>query len=282
MKRLDYISWDEYFMGVAKLAARRSKDPSTQVGACIVSPENIIDLNLNDDDYIPPMDLTEVVTALGRNGASRFADEMIDFMQLTNLNRSEKYLTDAAKASGGSLYNIKRIIEDEDFRLQRIEQLIGEGNLRLAQELTQWGEDNDKITSKCEAILTRLNRFFGNDRLYDIFAQAPLADVDFRKWMTEGKVIIIRVPNGRGLGEHAVKTLVHWITLKTFMTRMLMSKAEQENGCFDRWRGPCGASVCMASETGGCGCYGGGGRYDLQRHHEEHHRQDHIPAWSGI
>ena len=42
MKRQDYISWDEYFMGVAKLAARRSKDPSTQVGACIVSPENII------------------------------------------------------------------------------------------------------------------------------------------------------------------------------------------------------------------------------------------------
>ena len=42
MKRKNYISWDEYFMGVAKLAARRSKDPSTQVGACIVSPENII------------------------------------------------------------------------------------------------------------------------------------------------------------------------------------------------------------------------------------------------
>jgi dCMP deaminase len=42
MKRKNYISWDEYFMGVAKLAAHRSKDPSTQVGACIVSPENII------------------------------------------------------------------------------------------------------------------------------------------------------------------------------------------------------------------------------------------------
>ena len=36
MKRKDYISWDEYFMGVALLAARRSKDPNTQVGACIV------------------------------------------------------------------------------------------------------------------------------------------------------------------------------------------------------------------------------------------------------
>ena len=42
MKRTDYINWDEYFMGVAMLAARRSKDPSTQVGACIVSPDNII------------------------------------------------------------------------------------------------------------------------------------------------------------------------------------------------------------------------------------------------
>ena len=41
-KRNDYISWDEYFMGVAKLAAMRSKDPSTQVGACIVSADNKI------------------------------------------------------------------------------------------------------------------------------------------------------------------------------------------------------------------------------------------------
>ena len=42
MKRQNYISWDEYFMGIAKLAALRSKDPSTQVGACIVSQDNII------------------------------------------------------------------------------------------------------------------------------------------------------------------------------------------------------------------------------------------------
>ena len=42
MKREDYISWDEYFMGIAMLAARRSKDPNTQVGACIVSQDNII------------------------------------------------------------------------------------------------------------------------------------------------------------------------------------------------------------------------------------------------
>jgi len=42
MKRTDYITWDEYFMGVAVLAAKRSKDPNTQVGACIVDENNVI------------------------------------------------------------------------------------------------------------------------------------------------------------------------------------------------------------------------------------------------
>lgn len=42
MKRKDYITWDEYFMGVSKLAGMRSKDPHTQVGACIVSDEHKI------------------------------------------------------------------------------------------------------------------------------------------------------------------------------------------------------------------------------------------------
>jgi len=59
-KRLDYISWDEYFMGVALLSARRSKDPSTQVGACIVNEQNkIVGAGYNglplgcDDDEFP-------------------------------------------------------------------------------------------------------------------------------------------------------------------------------------------------------------------------------------
>lgn len=42
MKRENYINWDEYFMGVALLASMRSKDPCTQVGACIVDAENHI------------------------------------------------------------------------------------------------------------------------------------------------------------------------------------------------------------------------------------------------
>ena len=41
-KRNNYINWDEYFMGIALLSAQRSKDPNSQVGACIVSDDNKI------------------------------------------------------------------------------------------------------------------------------------------------------------------------------------------------------------------------------------------------
>ena len=42
MKRNDYLSWEEYFMALALLSAERSKDPNTQVGACVVNAENKI------------------------------------------------------------------------------------------------------------------------------------------------------------------------------------------------------------------------------------------------
>ncbi|MCX8163054.1 MAG: dCMP deaminase family protein [Candidatus Micrarchaeota archaeon] len=59
-KRKDYISWDEYFMGIALLSAKRSKDPHTQVGACIVDKRNkIVGIGYNgfpigcSDDLLP-------------------------------------------------------------------------------------------------------------------------------------------------------------------------------------------------------------------------------------
>jgi len=60
LKRKDYISWDEYFMGIALLSGMRSKDPNTQVGACIVDKDNkIVGIGYNgfpigcSDDSLP-------------------------------------------------------------------------------------------------------------------------------------------------------------------------------------------------------------------------------------
>ena len=72
-KRKDYISWDEYFMAIAKLSAMRSKDPSTQVGACIVSDDNRI-------------------LSIGYNGAPNgFSDERFPWTREGN-NLETKYL----------------------------------------------------------------------------------------------------------------------------------------------------------------------------------------------
>lgn len=59
MKREGHISWDEYFMGIAILSGKRSKDPGTQVGACIVNEDkkivgvgyNGFPQGCNDDDF---------------------------------------------------------------------------------------------------------------------------------------------------------------------------------------------------------------------------------------
>ncbi|MCR4925144.1 MAG: dCMP deaminase family protein [Clostridiales bacterium] len=89
-KREDYISWDEYFMGIALLSSMRSKDPNTQVGACIVNQKNKImsvgyngfPIGCSDDEF--PWDRTgdelqtkypyvchaELNAILNNNGAS--------------------------------------------------------------------------------------------------------------------------------------------------------------------------------------------------------------------
>lgn len=59
MKRTDYISWDQYFMGVALLSKKRSKDPNTQVGACLINQDkriigigyNGFPQKLSDDEF---------------------------------------------------------------------------------------------------------------------------------------------------------------------------------------------------------------------------------------
>lgn len=60
LQRIGYMSWDVYFMAIAKLSAMRSKDSSTQVGACIVGSDNrILSIGYNgapngwEDDNFP-------------------------------------------------------------------------------------------------------------------------------------------------------------------------------------------------------------------------------------
>lgn len=94
MKREGYISWDEYFMGVALLAAMRSKDPNTQVGACIVDGENRI-LSTGYNGF--PSGCSDDVFPWDRNGD--YGDTKYPFVVHAELNAilnaRGKNLTDA-------------------------------------------------------------------------------------------------------------------------------------------------------------------------------------------
>ncbi|MDP4087127.1 MAG: ATP-binding protein [Bacillota bacterium] len=219
-------------------------------------PEKIIDIDLSDEDYLPPLDLTEVMEKLGRKGADRFANELIDFFgDLESMGQSRKILRAFAQASYGSLYNIKRLLEEEAFREETAKKLRSEGKGRIAEELEKYlseyelvekknnkGEvtssemkctrDGQKaLDGKASAILNRLDEFMGDSTLFEIFAQPPKEEMNLEQWMKDGKVIIFRVPD-RILSTVAVRTLVHWITLKVLMTRMLMTVNDQGNGAF--------------------------------------------------
>jgi hypothetical protein len=213
-------------------------------------PDKIVDLDLSDSDFPIPMDLTEIVTKLGTTGMNRFAQELIDFFgDMESMGQSRAILREFAKASGGSLYNIKRLLEDEGYRKERADYLRQSGHERTAQFLEKYisefelkvkkntkGEitssemvcvkDGQKaLDGRGAAILNRLDEMLGDDTLFRIFAQPPSPDIDFEKWIREGKVVIIRVPN-RKLGALSTKTLIHWITLKIFMTKLLMNPAD--------------------------------------------------------
>lgn len=74
---MDRISWDEYFMGIALLSAKRSKDPSTQVGACIVDSQN-------------------KVVSIGYNGMPRNCDDnLLSWEKGNDLNNKYLYVCHA-------------------------------------------------------------------------------------------------------------------------------------------------------------------------------------------
>ena len=95
-KREDYISWDEYFMGIAMLSAERSKDPNTIVGACIVSEDNrILSMGYNG----APRGLHDDKMHWSRNGS--FVDTKYAYVCHAELNAILNYRGDL---SGSKLY----------------------------------------------------------------------------------------------------------------------------------------------------------------------------------
>jgi dCMP deaminase len=120
-QRKDYLSWDEYFMGIALMSAARSKDPSTQTGACIVKDNKIIGVGYNgapngmDDDTFPWASIGEQTGNLLeiKNSYVVHAELNAILNSIDNLNGATLYVTffpcnECAKAIAQS--GIKEVI----------------------------------------------------------------------------------------------------------------------------------------------------------------------------
>ena len=74
-KREDYLTWDEYFMSIAKLTAGRSKDPNTQVGACIVSKDNRVLSIIDNGCGMTEEELENNLGTIAESGSLKFKEE---------------------------------------------------------------------------------------------------------------------------------------------------------------------------------------------------------------
>ena len=93
-KREKYINWDEYFMGIALLSAERSKDPNSQVGACIVSQDNKI-LSIGYNGF--PLGCSDDEISWEREGA--FAETKYPYVCHAELNAILNYTGSTIKGS---------------------------------------------------------------------------------------------------------------------------------------------------------------------------------------
>ena len=150
MKKEDYLSWDEYFMGVAILSGMRSKDPNSQVGSCIVSEDNkILSMGYNgfpkgcSDDEFPwaregvPLNTkylyvthSELNAILNYRGGSLEGAKL--YVSLFPCNECAKAIIQAG---------IKRVVYSEKYRLEDGIELLK----RAGIEVVFISMDNEKL-----------------------------------------------------------------------------------------------------------------------------------------
>lgn len=97
-QRETYLSWDEYFMGVAVLSSMRSKDPSTQVGACIVKNNRILSIGYNGT----PNGFEDKFFPWGREG--KFLSTKYPFVCHAEMNAISNFEGNKKDFNGSKLY----------------------------------------------------------------------------------------------------------------------------------------------------------------------------------
>lgn len=204
---------------------------------CKCLPEDkLVVLDFSDEEYVPYLDWAEGMSGGdSRFDRSKFASELVKFFEAEDEAgmQTERYLKEASKAMRGeSVLRIGLMLISPELRKERIKYLKEQGDIATAAFWEMYDKEGEgRQRQIASPILNRLHKLYGDETLKPIFGQKPTGKIDFDKWLSEGKVIICKIPKDL-YTTNGIRTLVHWLTVKTWLTKQRQFRENRKVSSF--------------------------------------------------
>ncbi|BAK53015.1 hypothetical protein F373_gp203 [Bacillus phage SP-10] len=189
-------------------------------------PEKVVVLDFGDVERVPYLDWIEGMRSNDRFAQNRFSSELLKFFEAEDEAgvQTERFLKEAAKAvPDATVIQMGLLFTSEEFRTETIKKCKKRGDLSTAafwETFNAMGEGRQKQVS--DPVLNRIHKLIGDPALKPIFGQKANGSIRFDDWLHKGKVIICKIPKVQ-FGTNGVRTLVHWIMVKTWLAKQAMA-----------------------------------------------------------
>lgn len=184
-----------------------------------LDPQDVIDINLSDYDHPVYLGLSGIASTTNqRMAVNRVAQELTSFLMGEDADgRMADYLFACAKAAESDPVLIRSILTHAETRKRMIEQTDDEDTRYLLKDFD--GLSVGMQGQIAAPVLVRLSKILRDDFLKPLFGQRPNPTVAWGDWIRDGKSVIVRIPT-RDLGPMAVRTLMHWLTMVVFLSKV--------------------------------------------------------------
>lgn len=194
-------------------------------------PDKIIDINLGDFNNPIYFGMDDIIHLVGSNGVNLVANNLIKVLQLDELQASKQLARMIFKAVRCNVYDAYCFLQSPKFAEVVYNRLLITDELLALQLEHHYFNQGQKINQAKSAILARLDDLLGNDIIKNMFAQQPNNRFDLRKWISEGKVVILRAMKN-DLGDLGTQVLMYMLTLKVYWMKKMMHKDHPDQVTF--------------------------------------------------
>lgn len=190
-------------------------------------PEKLVVLDFGNEEYVPYLDWAEAMRTEDRFTQNKFASELVKFFETEDEAgvQTERYLREAAKAlPNGTVIQMGLMFTSPEFLEKTIADCEKRKDISTAAFWKLYQEIGDGRKKQiADPILNRLHKLVGDPALKVIFGQQGDGSINFDEWLYDGKVIICKVPKDI-FTSTGIRTIVHWLTVKTWLTKQAMKR----------------------------------------------------------